>query len=177
MAYEKRVFPQPYPSAVPQPMSQQQMYAMMQSMMVQNQSKKNLKSSYSVFAKIKQGQHTGRFNITGVKILKGGIAMIANAHPRTGKDGNLTYTVKKNVNDTTERIKYKVTVYTTDRPHLKEEFFATYNPETQVLNIPDLSMCITSNGDGYLKKWDNNLKTFVEGKRVTGYFGRNYKKK
>lgn len=88
--------------------------------------------------------------------------MLATVTPYAGENGKGLKVVES------EKATYKKMICSISQPSLgiQNTYHVLMNVKTQVIVISELSLCITPNGSGVTRS----------GKRVTGYFGRNYKK-
>lgn len=128
----------------------------------QNQFKK----SGATYSKIKNGNFEGEIIVNAWRKTKFGL-MVATCTPYSGQDGKGDKIVES-VSEKTGLVKeYKKMICTIQNKSLgtSQTYHVLMNIKTQVIVISELSLCITPNGDG---------KT-ASGKRVKGYFGRNYK--
>lgn len=128
----------------------------------QNQFKK----SGATYSKIRNGNFEGETIVNAWRKTKFGL-MIATCTPYNGQSGNGSKIVES-VNEKTGHVKeYKKMICTIQNKSMgtSQTYHVLMNVQTQVIVISELSLCITPNGDG---------KT-ASGKRVKGYFGRNYR--
>lgn len=114
------------------------------------------KRSWAVYTKMKKGKFEGLTCVNAFRQTRFGLQTVT-AFPVDGK----VHTGKEKGHDF---MRYVVTL---SNPALgtTTTFWCLMRLDTKIIVIPELSVCITPNGNGYLKG----------GKRVSGYFGRNYK--
>ena len=135
-----------------------------------NQSSSNeapqYKKSGATYSKIKNGNFEGEIIVNAWRKTKYGL-MTATCTPYSGQGGKGDKIVES-VNEKTGLVKeYKKMICNIQNKAMgtSQTYHVLMNIKTQVIVISELSLCITPNGDG---------KT-ASGKRVRGYFGRNYK--
>ncbi len=124
------------------------------------------KKSGATYSKIKQGDFAGETIVNAWRKTKYGL-MVAVVTPYKGANGKGLDNVES-VNEKTGEIKnYQKMICTIQNKSMgtSQTYHVLMNVKTQVIVINELSLCITPNGSG---------KT-ASGKKVFGYFGRNYK--
>lgn len=160
MAYNRPPYQQPqgfYPQ--PQGFYQPRQYAPQPQAQPQQQYKK----SGATYSKIKKGNFQGETIVNAWRKTKYGL-MTATVSPYSGSKGKGDELVESQKGN-----QYKKMICTITNTSLgtSQTYHVLMNLETQVIVISELSLCITPNGSGYTRS----------GKKVTGYFGANYKRK
>ncbi|PWA08971.1 hypothetical protein [Flavobacterium laiguense] len=125
------------------------------------------KRSGAVYSKIKNGNFEGEIIVNAWRVTKNGL-MQATVTPYSGQGGKgmeMVHSNGKTGNTPKEYQKMICKVFNTSMG-TSQIYPVLMNVKTQVISISELSLCITPNGSGTTKS----------GKRVTGYFGRNFKK-
>jgi hypothetical protein len=125
------------------------------------------KRSGAVYSKIKKGNFEGDTIVNAWRVTKNGL-MQATVTPYAGQGGKgneIVHSNGKSGNTPKEYQKMICKVFNTSMG-TSQIYPVLMNLKTQVISISELSLCITPNGSGTTKS----------GKRVTGYFGRNFKK-
>lgn len=124
------------------------------------------KKSGATYSKIKTGKFEGEIIVNAWRKTKFGL-MTAVVTPYSGQ-GKKGLEVVTSTNERTGEIKeYQKMICTIQNKSMgtSQTYHVLMNIKTQVIVINELSLCITPNGEG---------KT-ASGKKVRGYFGRNYK--
>jgi hypothetical protein len=121
------------------------------------------KSSGAVYSKIKDGEYAGLTVVNAWKTTKFGM-LTCSVTPNWKKAEDLVISQGKSGQQHIEYTKMIATVMN-KAMGTKTVYPCLMNNKTKVIVLNDLSMCITPNGSGTTKK----------GKRVTGYFGKNFK--
>jgi hypothetical protein len=125
------------------------------------------KRSGAVYSKIKKGNFEGHTIVNAWRVTKNGL-MQATVSPYKGSDGNGLDVVHSHGKSGTQDIEYQkmICVIRNASMGTSQTFHVLMNLKTKVISISELSLCITPNGNGVTRS----------GKRVSGYFGRNFKK-
>jgi hypothetical protein len=142
-------FKQPYNN--PQPQAQAPIY----------------KRSGAVYSRIRKGNFEGDIIVNAWRVTKNGL-MQATVAPYSGEKGKGNDIVNSNGKSGNTPKEYQKMICTIKNTSIgtSQTYHVLMNIKTQVISIQELSLCITPNGSGTTKS----------GKRVTGYFGRNFKK-
>ena len=130
--------------------------------------KPQYKKSGATYSTIRIGSFEGATIVNAWRSTKMGL-LTAKVTPYAGANGKGTEIVES-VNKTTGHVKeYAKMLCTITNASLgtNQVYHVLMNLQTKVISIPELSLCITPNGSGTTKS----------GKRVTGYFGKNFKSK
>lgn len=131
-----------------------------------NSNDSQAKKSGATYSKIKNGNFEGEIIVNAWRKTKFGL-MVAVVTPYAG-DNKAGLKIVTSTNQNTGLIKeYRKMICTIQNKSMgtSQTYHVLMNIKTQVIVINELSLCITPNGDG---------KT-ASGKRVKGYFGRNFK--
>lgn len=131
-----------------------------------NSNDTQFKKSGATYTKIKNGNFEGEVIVNAWRKTKYGL-MTATCTPYSGA-GKKGLEIVESVNEKTGLVKeYKKMICTIQNKAMgtSQTYHVLMNIKTQVIVINELSLCITPNGEG---------KT-ASGKKVRGYFGRNYK--
>ncbi|SHL40228.1 hypothetical protein [Flavobacterium chilense] len=134
----------------------------------QQQQQPIFKKSGAVYSKIRNGNFEGDTIVNAWRKTRFGL-MKATVAPYSGQGGKgleIVNSQGKSGNQDKEYQKMICTI-TNDSAGTNTTYHVLMNLKTQVIVIKDLGLCITPNGSGVTKS----------GKRVTGYFGKNYKSK
>ena len=120
-----------------------------------NQQQQQFKRSGAVYTKMKNGKYEGFLAVNAWKATKNGI-LKASAFPvsdveHESKKGN-------------SFLRYAVDI-TNANMGTKQTYWCLMNTKTQKIVIQELGMVISPNGNGWTKS----------GKRVSGYFGKNFR--
>jgi hypothetical protein len=145
-------FQAPYKQAYNQPQPQQQ--------------QQQFKRSGATYSKIRKGNFEGDIIVNAWRATKMGL-MTATVAPYSGqgkKGLEIVNSEGKSGNQVKEYQKMICTIKNTT-VGTSTTYHVLMNIKTQVIVIQELSLCITPNGSGVTRR----------GKRVTGYFGKNYK--
>lgn len=132
----------------------------------QQQQQQTFKKSGATYSRIKNGNFEGDIIVNAWRATKSGL-MKATVAPYAGQDGKGREIVNsggKSGNQDKEYQKMICTI-TNSNAGTTQTYHVLMNIKTQVISIKELGLCITPNGSGVTRK----------GKRVTGYFGKNYK--
>lgn len=124
------------------------------------------KKSGATYSKIKNGDFEGHTIVNAWRTTKMGL-MTAKVTPYAGKD-KAGLKIVESVNEKTGLVKEyakMICTITNTSAGTSQTFHVLMNLKTKVISIPELSLCITPNGNG----------TTRSGKRVSGYFGKNFK--
>lgn len=126
------------------------------------------KRSGAVYSRIKNGNFEGDIIVNAWRSTKYGL-MQATVSPYVGSSGKGNEIVNSNGKSGNTPKEYQKMICTIKNTSLgtTQTYHVLMNIKTQVIVIQDLGLCITPNGSGVTKR----------GKRVTGYFGRNFKTK
>lgn len=124
------------------------------------------KKSGATYSKIKTGDFAGETIVNAWRKTKFGL-MVAVVTPYKGANGKGLDAVTSTNERTGEIKEYQKMICTIQNKSMgtSQTYHVLMNVKTQVIVINELSLCITPNGQG---------KT-ASGKKVFGYFGRNYK--
>ncbi|SNS02556.1 hypothetical protein [Flavobacterium sp. ov086] len=133
----------------------------------QNQQAPIYKRSGAVYSKIRNGNFEGDTIVNAWRATKMGL-MKATVTPYSGANGKGRDIVNSQGKSGNQDKEYQKMICTIQNTTLAttQTYHVLMNLKTQVIVIQELSLCITPNGSG----------TTRSGKRVTGYFGRNFKK-
>lgn len=127
----------------------------------QRQQQPEAKRSWAVYGKLRKGQYEGLPYVNAFKITKQGLVKCSvMPYHATGIAGK-EHIVESGSGKQYLKMMASVQVGL-EKPSLHP---VLYNIQSKIVVISDISMCITPNGSGTLRS----------GKRVSGYFGRNYK--
>lgn len=132
----------------------------------QQQQQQQFKKSGATYSRIKNGNFEGNIIVNAWRATKSGL-MKATVAPYAGQGNKGLEIVNsggKSGNQDKEYQKMICTI-TNSNAGTTQTYHVLMNVKTQVISIKELGLCITPNGSGVTRK----------GKRVTGYFGRNYK--
>nr|WP_294781358.1 hypothetical protein [uncultured Flavobacterium sp.] len=130
------------------------------------QQQQQFKKSGATYSKIRNGNFEGNIIVNAWRATKSGL-MKATVAPYAGQGNKGLEIVNsggKSGNQDKEYQKMICTI-TNSNAGTTQTYHVLMNLKTQVISIKELGLCITPNGSGVTRK----------GKRVTGYFGRNYK--
>lgn len=133
----------------------------------QNQQQPVYKRSGAVYSRIRNGNFEGNIIVNAWRATRMGL-MKATVTPYSGQNGKgleIVNSAGKSGNQDKEYQKMICVIQNTSLG-TNQTYHVLMNIKTQVIVIQELGLCITPNGSGTTKS----------GKRVTGYFGRNYKK-
>ncbi|MEO8534819.1 MAG: hypothetical protein ABI441_13765 [Flavobacterium sp.] len=133
----------------------------------QNQQAPIYKRSGAVYSKIRNGNFEGDIIVNAWRGTKMGL-MKATVTPYSGTGGKGRDIVNSHGKSGNQDKEYQKMICSIQNTTLgtTQTYHVLMNLKTQVIVIQELSLCITPNGSG----------TTRSGKRVTGYFGRNFKK-
>lgn len=125
------------------------------------------KRSGAVYSKIKKGNFEGETIVNAWRATKNGL-MQATVTPYKGENGKGLETVISHGKSGNQEIEYQkmICVIKNTSMGTSQIYPVLMNVKTKVISISELSLCITPNGNGVTRK----------GKRVSGYFGSNFKK-
>jgi hypothetical protein len=125
------------------------------------------KRSGAVYSKIRKGNFEGDTIVNAWRVTKMGL-MQATVAPYLGSNGRGNEIVNSNGKSGNTPKEYQKMICTIKNTSIgtTQTYHVLMNVKTQVISIQELGLCITPNGSGVTKS----------GKRVTGYFGRNFKK-
>lgn len=125
------------------------------------------KRSGAVYSKIRNGNFEGDIIVNAWRVTKMGL-MQATVAPYMGANGKGNEIVNSNGKSGNTPKEYQKMICTIKNTSIgtSQTFHVLMNIKSQVIAIQELGLCITPNGSGTTKS----------GKRVTGYFGRNFKK-
>lgn len=125
------------------------------------------KRSGAVYSKIKKGAFEGHLIVNAWRVTKNGL-MEATVSPYRGANGNGLDVVHSQGKSGTQDIEYQKMICVIKNKSIgtSQTYHVLMNLKTKVISISELSLCITPNGNGITRS----------GKRVSGYFGRNFKK-
>jgi hypothetical protein len=125
------------------------------------------KRSGATYSKIRKGNFEGETIVNAWRVTKAGL-MQATVSPYNGANGKGMQIVESNGKSGNTPKEYQKMICCIKNASLgtSQIYPVLMNVKTQVIVIQELSLCITPNGSG----------TTRSGKRVTGYFGRNFKK-
>jgi hypothetical protein len=131
------------------------------------QAQQQYKRSGAVYSKIRKGNFEGDIIVNAWRVTKAGL-MQATVSPYNGQDGKGQEIVHSNgkSGNTPKEYQKMICVIKNSSLGTSQIYPVLMNLKTQVIVIQELSLCITPNGSGITRS----------GKRVTGYFGRNFKK-
>lgn len=132
----------------------------------QQQQQQQFKKSGATYSRIKNGNFEGDTIVNAWRATKAGLmkAVVAPYAGENGKGRDIVSSGGKSGNQDKEYQKMICTI-TNSNAGTTQTYHVLMNLKTQVISIKELGLCITPNGSGVTRK----------GKRVTGYFGRNYK--
>lgn len=124
------------------------------------------KKSGAVYSRIRNGNFEGDTIVNAWRKTRLGLmkATVAPYEGQNGKGREIVNSAGKSGNQDKEYQKMICTI-TNDTAGTNQTYHVLMNLKTQVIVIKELGLCITPNGSGVTKS----------GKRVTGYFGKNYK--
>jgi hypothetical protein len=124
------------------------------------------KRSGAVYSKIRNGNFEGDIIVNAWRSTKLGL-MKATVTPYSGQSGKGTEIVNSNGKSGNTPKEYQKMICVIQNTSLgtTQNYHVLMNIRSQVIVIQELGLCITPNGSGVTRK----------GKRVTGYFGKNYK--
>lgn len=134
----------------------------------QQQPQQQFKRSGAVYSTIRNGAFAGHTIVNAWKVTKNGI-LTAKVAPYSGtKEQGLKTVLSNGSSGNTPKEYQKMICTITNKTMGTSQIYPVLmNLQTKVIVIQDLGMCITPNGSGQTRS----------GKRVTGYFGRNYRTK
>ena len=137
---------------------------------VQQQTPQNTpiyKRSGAVYSKIRKGNFEGDIIVNAWRSTKYGL-MQAVVSPYLGQNGKGNEIVNSQGKNGSTHKEYQKMICVIKNTSLgtSQTYHVLMNLKSQVIVIQELSLCITPNGSGTTRK----------GKRVTGYFGSNFKK-
>lgn len=128
------------------------------------QAKPQYKRSGAVYTKIRNGNFEGETIVNAWKLTRNGmLKAVVTPYSKNGGD-EIVISHGKSGNQEKEYRKM-ICKITNESAGTSQIYPVLMNIKTQVIVIKDLSLCITPNGSGVTRK----------GKRVTGYFGKNFK--
>ncbi|KFF15084.1 hypothetical protein [Flavobacterium hydatis] len=124
------------------------------------------KRSGAVYSRIRNGNFEGDTIVNAWRSTKLGL-MKATVAPYSGQGGKGREIVNSSGKSGNQDKEYQKMICTIQNTSLgtNQTYHVLMNLKTQVIVIQELGLCITPNGSGTTKS----------GKRVTGYFGKNYK--
>nr|WP_317631704.1 hypothetical protein [uncultured Flavobacterium sp.] len=129
----------------------------------QNQNQPIYKKSGAVYTKIKEGEKAGYYVINAWRKTKHGlITAFVTPYPDYDANGKFAGITVHSSERGNEYIRVKVQLVDGIKT---EKYYCLMNIKTKVVSINQLGLCITPNGRGVTKS----------GKRVEGYFGKNFK--
>lgn len=148
---QNQVFQAPFKQAYSQPQQQQQ---------------QTFKKSGATYSRIRNGNFEGDTIVNAWRVTKMGL-MKATVTPYAGANGKGREIVNSQGKSGNQDKEYQKMICTiqNDSVGTNTTYHVLMNVKTQVIVIQELGLCITPNGSGVTRK----------GKRVTGYFGKNYK--
>lgn len=125
------------------------------------------KRSGATYSKIKNGNFEGEIIVNAWRSTKMGL-MTATVAPYAGANNKGLELVKSGGKNGDKDIEYQKMMCVIKNTTLgtSQMYPVLMNVKTKVIVLQELSLCITPNGQGTTKS----------GKRVSGYFGRNFKK-
>lgn len=134
----------------------------------QQQQKAVYKRSGAVYSRIRKGNFEGDTIVNAWRATKMGL-MQATVTPYSGQDGKGREIVNSQGKSGNQDKEYQKMICTIKNTTVgtNQTYHVLMNLKTQVIVIQELGLCITPNGSG----------TTRSGKRVTGYFGKNFKTK
>lgn len=123
------------------------------------------KRSGAVYSRIRKGNFEGDIIVNAWRSTKNGL-MEAVVAPYLGQNGKGNEIVNSNGKSGNTPKEYQKMLCTISNKSIgtTQTYHVLMNVKTQVISIQELGLCITPNGSGITKR----------GKRVTGYFGKNY---
>lgn len=132
----------------------------------QPQQQQQFKRSGAVYSRIRNGNFEGDTIVNAWRATKLGL-MQATVTPYSGANGKGREIVNSQGKSGNQDKEYQKMICTIKNTTVgtNTTYHVLMNLKTQVIVIQELSLCITPNGSGVTRK----------GKRVTGYFGKNYK--
>lgn len=132
----------------------------------QQQQQQIFKKSGAVYSRIRNGNFEGDTIVNAWRKTRLGL-MKATVAPYSGQGGKGREIVNSNGKSGNQDKEYQKMICTikNDSAGTNQTYHVLMNLKTQVIVIKELGLCITPNGSGVTKS----------GKRVTGYFGKNYK--
>ncbi|KLT70351.1 MULTISPECIES: hypothetical protein [unclassified Flavobacterium] len=124
------------------------------------------KRSGAVYSKIRNGNFEGNTIVNAWRKTKMGL-MQATVTPYSGGNGKGLEIVNSQGKSGNQDKEYQKMICTIKNTSIgtNQTYHVLMNVKTQVIVIQDLGLCITPNGSGVTRS----------GKRVTGYFGKNFK--
>ncbi|MDQ8014468.1 MAG: hypothetical protein REI96_18615 [Flavobacterium nitrogenifigens] len=132
----------------------------------QQQQQQQFKKSGAVYSRIRNGNFEGDTIVNAWRATKMGL-MKATVTPYAGANGKGREIVNSQGKSGNQDKEYQKMICTIQNTSLgtSQTYHVLMNLKTQVIVIQELGLCITPNGSGVTRK----------GKRVTGYFGKNFK--
>lgn len=132
----------------------------------QQQQQPQYKRSGAVYSKIRNGSFEGDIIVNAWRATKMGL-MQATVAPYAGAGNKGLERVTSNGKSGNQDKEYQKMICTIKNTTVgtSTTYHVLMNVKTQVIVIQELGLCITPNGSGVTRK----------GKRVTGYFGKNFK--
>lgn len=133
----------------------------------QAQQQQTFKKSGAVYSRIRNGNFEGNTIVNAWRKTRLGL-MKATVAPYAGQGNRGLEIVNSQGKSGNQEKEYQkmICTITNDTVGSNQTYHVLMNVKTQVIVIKELGLCITPNGSGVTKS----------GKRVTGYFGRNYRK-
>lgn len=130
------------------------------------QQQQTFKKSGAVYSKIRKGKFEGDTIVNAWRATKMGL-MKATVTPYSGANGKGLEIVNSQGKSGNQDKEYQKMICSIQNTSMgtSTTYHVLMNLKTQVIVIQELGLCITPNGSGVTRK----------GKRVTGYFGKNYK--
>lgn len=130
------------------------------------QQQQTFKKSGAVYSRIRNGNFEGDTIVNAWRVTKMGL-MKATVTPYSGSNGKGREIVNSQGKSGNQDKEYQKMICTIQNTSVgtSTTYHVLMNLKTQVIVIQELGLCITPNGSGVTRK----------GKRVTGYFGKNYK--
>lgn len=124
------------------------------------------KRSGAVYSRIRNGNFEGDTIVNAWRVTKMGL-MKATVTPYAGANGKGREIVNSQGKSGNQDKEYQKMICTIQNTSVgtNQTYHVLMNLKTNVIVIQELGLCITPNGSGVTRK----------GKRVTGYFGKNYK--
>ncbi|BFM44936.1 hypothetical protein CFS9_35770 [Flavobacterium sp. CFS9] len=131
------------------------------------QQQQTYKKSGAVYSRIRNGNFEGNTIVNAWRKTRLGL-MKATVAPYAGQGNKGLEIVNSQGKSGNQEKEYQkmICTITNDTVGSNQTYHVLMNVKTQVIVIKELGLCITPNGSGVTKS----------GKRVTGYFGRNYRK-
>ncbi len=132
----------------------------------QNSQKPIYKRSGAVYSRIRNGNFEGDTIVNAWRATRMGL-MQATVTPYSGQGGKGREIVNSSGKSGNQDKEYQKMICTIKNTTVgtNQTYHVLMNLKTQVIVIQELGLCITPNGSGVTRK----------GKRVTGYFGKNFK--